>query len=108
MTSTKPTRRAAPAVADRTAPWQDRAACASPMVHPDLFHVSDVDEGQRSKRKGIYEVALAVCGACPVRARCLSEALNREDPHGVWGGTTPQDRAALLGVGYANGKFVAL
>ena len=32
------------------------------------------------------EVAKALCGGCPVRTRCLTEALERREPWGVWGG----------------------
>lgn len=32
------------------------------------------------------ETAKALCTACPIRARCLTEALERQEPWGVWGG----------------------
>ena len=32
------------------------------------------------------EVAKALCLDCPVRAQCLSGALDRREPWGVWGG----------------------
>lgn len=32
------------------------------------------------------EVAKALCAECPVRAACLSGALARREPWGVWGG----------------------
>ena len=32
------------------------------------------------------EQAKALCAGCPVRARCLAVALEREEPWGVWGG----------------------
>ncbi|OLT27637.1 DNA-binding protein [Nocardiopsis sp. CNR-923] len=44
---------------------------------PDLFFAeapADVD------------AAKAVCGACPVMAQCLTDALERKEPWGVWGG----------------------
>ena len=40
--------------------------------------------------------AKAVCGACPVRAECLAEALDNEIEWGVWGGLTERERRALL------------
>ncbi|MET0910953.1 MAG: WhiB family transcriptional regulator [Ilumatobacteraceae bacterium] len=30
--------------------------------------------------------AKAMCGLCPLKASCLSDALEREEPWGVWGG----------------------
>ena len=32
------------------------------------------------------EQAKALCGACPIRRACLADALDREEPWGVWGG----------------------
>jgi WhiB family redox-sensing transcriptional regulator len=39
--------------------------------------------------------AVAVCAGCPVRDRCLSEALDDPRLVGVWGGTTGRDRRAM-------------
>lgn len=35
---------------------------------------------------GELEYAKTLCAGCPVRARCLAAALEREEPWGVWGG----------------------
>ncbi|MBS9371381.1 WhiB family transcriptional regulator [Rhodococcus sp. B50] len=32
------------------------------------------------------EYAKTLCAGCPVRTRCLDDALEREEPWGVWGG----------------------
>lgn len=32
------------------------------------------------------EQAKLVCAPCPLRAECLAGALERREPHGVWGG----------------------
>ncbi|HZJ07564.1 MAG TPA: WhiB family transcriptional regulator [Nocardioidaceae bacterium] len=32
------------------------------------------------------ELAKAMCATCPVRSECLSGALERREPWGVWGG----------------------
>ena len=42
--------------------------------------------------------AKAVCAACPVRAKCLTFALKVADtvPGAVYGGTTGEERDALL------------
>ena len=36
----------------------------------------------------LYDIARAkhLCGACPVKTRCLDGALERREPWGVWGG----------------------
>jgi WhiB family redox-sensing transcriptional regulator len=32
------------------------------------------------------ELAKELCASCPIREACLSAALERGEPHGVWGG----------------------
>jgi WhiB family redox-sensing transcriptional regulator len=44
---------------------------------PDLFFAESPAD---------VEAAKALCVACPLRARCLAEALDRREPWGVWGG----------------------
>lgn len=39
--------------------------------------------------------AKAMCAACPARARCLEWALKANEIEGVWGGTTPAERATI-------------
>jgi WhiB family redox-sensing transcriptional regulator len=40
--------------------------------------------------------AKQVCKVCPIRDQCLQGALDREEPHGVWGGMTEQERRVIL------------
>jgi hypothetical protein len=52
------------------------------------------------------------CGGCPVRGECLQLALRMEKPgryqsFGVWGGTTPRQRQALLRGHAVAGQAVA-
>jgi hypothetical protein len=42
------------------------------------------------------EGAVTLCGTCPVQGPCLAWALQVGDCHGVWGGTTPRERRAML------------
>lgn len=44
---------------------------------PDLFFAEQPHE---------VEAAKAVCTGCPLRRECLSGALERSEPYGVWGG----------------------
>ena len=53
--------------------------CALPchLVDPDLFFAESPTDVERAK---------ALCLDCPLRQTCLSEALERREPWGVWGG----------------------
>lgn len=44
---------------------------------PDLFFAESPAD---------VETAKALCVSCPLRARCLADALDRREPWGVWGG----------------------
>jgi WhiB family redox-sensing transcriptional regulator len=37
--------------------------------------------------------ARTICGACPVRPRCLDFALSTRQSHGIWGGLTTEERS---------------
>lgn len=39
--------------------------------------------------------AKAVCADCPVRVSCLAFALRNGEDHGIWGGTTEDERRAI-------------
>jgi len=39
--------------------------------------------------------ALALCGTCPVVAQCLKHAIDEPELHGIWGGTTEQERRGM-------------
>lgn len=67
--------------------WHQEAACADPQTPPDLFFP---ESGSRPSR------AKSICADCPVRADCLRWALDNYEPHGIWGGYTPQERRTLL------------
>lgn len=53
--------------------------CALPchLVDPDLFFAESPTDVERAK---------SLCLDCPLRLSCLSEALERREPWGVWGG----------------------
>lgn len=46
-------------------------------VDPDLWFAESPTD---------VETAKALCGPCPLRQPCLSGALDRREPWGVWGG----------------------
>jgi len=66
-------------------PWMDRAACVDVAI--SVFYP---EEGA-----DLME-ALLICGSCPVRADCLEYAITTRERHGVWGGTTPEQRRSLV------------
>lgn len=65
--------------------WADRAACRD---HEDADTFFDDEFLMR-------QVALPICGGCPVKSECLEFALDRGMDDGVWGGMMPKDRALL-------------
>ena len=77
-------------VLDSRDEWWTHAACLT--VDPDLFFPVSArgrDDGQAARAK-------AVCGRCPVRARCLSYALAAGGGvQGIWGGLSEGERLAL-------------
>lgn len=40
--------------------------------------------------------AKQACAGCPERAPCLAWALDKREQEGIWGGTTPDERKAIL------------
>jgi WhiB family transcriptional regulator, redox-sensing transcriptional regulator len=70
-------------------PWHDwwqSAACRT--VDPEMFFpVSTLGPGRDDIAR-----AKAVCAACRVRRQCLQFALATHQAHGVWGGTTEEER----------------
>ena len=70
--------------------WTELAACRGlgDVMFPDGEEHSPV------YRRGA-EIACGVCGGCPARAACLGHALTAGEDHGVWGGTTPEERRAM-------------
>lgn len=63
---------------EREASWWADAACADGTGNlTELFFSEQLDDIARAK---------AICAGCPVRERCLEQALERREPWGVWGG----------------------
>lgn len=72
------------------ADWALQGACNH--ADPELFF--PVGNGYHALAQ--VEQAKAYCAACPVRAECLSFALSSGVEHGVWGGTTEEEREAVI------------
>jgi WhiB family redox-sensing transcriptional regulator len=71
----------APAEATTLGTWRFRAECRT--ADPRLFFPSSPVVGDRAKR---------VCSRCTVRDECLHHALAVGERHGIWGGTTADER----------------
>jgi WhiB family redox-sensing transcriptional regulator len=76
--------------------WQDDAACKE-MDSAIFFGQSASGTGS-----GSYREARKVCAACPVKGECLRTAmqyeygLSKAYRAGMYGGLTPEERAALV------------
>lgn len=65
--------------------WRIRGVCRD--VDPETFFPAPSEPA---------EAAIALCRTCEVQGPCLAWALKVGDCHGVWGGTTPRERRAML------------
>ena len=65
-------------------PWMRQANCVD--ADPALFFP---ERGEPSAP------AKAICLACPVRVECLNYALSINERHGIWGGTSENERRVL-------------
>ena len=66
------------------ADWMDLAACGE--IGGDEWFP---EKGSSSR------AAKAVCMSCPVRLQCLEYALERNIPHGIFGGKSERQRRAM-------------
>ncbi|HMD92138.1 MAG TPA: WhiB family transcriptional regulator [Trebonia sp.] len=66
--------------------WRAAGACLS--ADPDLFF--PVATGIAAGREAVR--AQRVCAGCQVRQECLDFAMRNGEMHGIWGGTTPDER----------------
>jgi WhiB family redox-sensing transcriptional regulator len=67
--------------------WRAAGACLS--ADPDLFFpVATV--GPAADRQ--VAKAQRICAFCQVRQACLDFAMRTGENHGIWGGTTPEER----------------
>ena len=72
--------------------WRLLARCKS--VAAEVFYPPD-REKPRARRER-ETLAKQICRTCPVQDPCRRFAVGTQEPHGVWGGTTPQDRRRLV------------
>lgn len=75
--------------------WASRGLCRSADDLDLWFEVSVATTHQTANATAVAE-AKTHCGFCPVRDECLSWALDHEEPFGIWGGKTTEERKAIL------------
>jgi WhiB family redox-sensing transcriptional regulator len=68
--------------------WMVHGACRG--ADPELFFPIGLTGGAGAQ----IDSARAICGRCAVSKDCLSYAM-RTMPHGIWGGTTREERIAM-------------
>jgi WhiB family redox-sensing transcriptional regulator len=68
--------------------WHKRAACRG--LNPELFFP------QRGQNHAQIAKCRAICAGCTERGPCLEQALADHDILGIFGGTVPNDRRAIL------------
>ena len=72
--------------------WQYKGACRD--LDPEAFFHPDGERGPRRRNREM--AAKAVCASCPVIAACRAHALAVQEPYGIWGGLSEDDRAVIL------------
>ena len=59
----------------------------------DLFFNPDSERGKSKRTREAN--AKAVCATCPVIQQCLTWAMTVNEPYGVWGGKSADERHAI-------------
>jgi WhiB family redox-sensing transcriptional regulator len=72
--------------------WQLNAACRE--LDSALFFHPDNERG--AARANRVAEAQQICRSCPVLEQCRKHALTAQEPYGIWGGQTEDDRRALV------------
>ena len=72
--------------------WQYQGSCR--QMEPEMFFHPDGERGPR--RRNRENAAKAVCASCPVMQLCRDHALAVQEPYGIWGGLSEDDRAEIL------------
>ncbi|HEY0817037.1 MAG TPA: WhiB family transcriptional regulator [Pseudonocardia sp.] len=65
-----------------------------PGARREVFFHPDRERGANRAQRD--DSAKQVCRTCPVIAECRRHALAVQEPYGVWGGLTVEERSSLL------------
>lgn len=77
-------------------PLLPQASCKG-IINPNLFFPDSKEQEAKC-----LPIARTICAGCPERKECLDYALKEQIPHGIWAGTTPEQRG--FGQGNRNRK----
>ena len=84
--------------------WQYEGACRD--LPSEMFFHPDGERGPR--RRNRENTAKAVCASCPVIAACRAHALAVQEPYGIWGGLSEDDRLEIIakpvGISHASSR----
>ena len=72
--------------------WQEQGACRE--LPTEMFFHPDGERGPR--RANREKNAKAVCATCPVIEACRQHALSVQEPYGIWGGLSEDDRQLII------------
>lgn len=81
-----------PAFSPEAWDWRVDALCR--QRDPSIFFHPDGERGRARRRR--QQEAKRVCAECPVMLRCREHSLVFQEPFGVWGGLTEEERSRLL------------
>lgn len=72
--------------------WQEKSACRG--MDSGVFYLEDNARG--AKKAKLIQEAKKICATCEVREQCLEYALEIQEPYGVWGGMSEEERRYIL------------
>jgi WhiB family transcriptional regulator, redox-sensing transcriptional regulator len=72
--------------------WQLSAQCRG--EDPAIFFHPEGERGKARQRRA--RRAKAICAQCPVAVLCREHALRFQEPFGIWGGLSEDERLTLL------------
>lgn len=72
--------------------WQQSGACRD--LPSEMFFHPDGERGP--SRRNRENSAKAICASCPVIQQCRAHALTVQEPYGIWGGLSEEERLYIL------------
>lgn len=72
--------------------WQHSGACQT--LPPEMFFHPDGERGP--SRRNRDNAAKVICSTCPVITQCREHALSVQEPYGIWGGLSEEERAIII------------